>query len=164
MNHATLTNSMINTMADIQFPSPPNWQALLLIIILTALTAALVGWYRWREKPQADFTELNEGSVLTQLNSLEQDWSTGVVSQRSCAYQLASLLRKGLQLPQLDHEPPLCAQHNPQQWRDMILLLQQCRYPEKCPDQLNSLIFEQIRILLSLTPGYTKDNQSHAFV
>lgn len=140
MNDAARLETLVNTIADIQLPGPPNWQPVFFIMILIALIPVLIGLYRLKNKSREKNSAVADISVLAQLYRLEQDWIADIVTQRSCAYQLATLLRQGLQLSQLDYEPPLRAQQNPQQWQEMLLHLDQCRYPENSPVKLDTYI------------------------
>jgi len=144
-------SALVGKMADIQLPAPPDWQALLLTLSMAAVLISIVtaaGLYLFKKTPPAAPPRRPEPSALEQLHALEQDWISGAVSPRHCAYQLAAILRQGLQLARLDNETPPMLLPDPQQWQDLVQRLDRFRYPADSSAELGPQIFDQVRTYL----------------
>jgi cytochrome c-type biogenesis protein CcmH/NrfF len=136
---------LTNQLADIELPPEPNWWPWLIALVAVIVAALLLIFLlRRREKKEASITS----EALQRLNQLEQSWQSGKLDQRRCAYQLATLLRLGLRLPQLNHTPPAQLAEQNTTWQQTITLLQQLRYQANSDAQLSDKIFTTIRTWL----------------
>lgn len=148
---------LLHKIADIQPPVAPDWQSLfinmflLLILILISLRC-FKSIFSNNIPPEIKYT------LLTHINKLEQDTLDNHINQRDCAYRLAEILRQAFNLNQLNKPPPFIESDSQQQWHEMLLILNQCRYRGKITTQLDTQYFKLIRLVLITN----KDHIIHA--
>lgn len=132
-------------LAGIEPPPGPNWWPLIWMLVGIAIAAVLlIIWVlRWRHKSGPNQTPA--ATAIQRLNRLRQAWQTGELESRQAAYQLATLLRLGLGLRQLDHTPPPPLAGQQPQWQATITLLQQIRYQPDSNAKLTEQTFSQIQ-------------------
>jgi len=144
MNNAEL----LNNIADIELPAPPNWQPsiLLAIIIIFLLLFLLLLVLQQRSK-----SIRNENTALEQLMQIQHNWKSKTTNNRDTAYQLATLLRLGLKLDQLDADtcPNVIFAHQVN-WHDTVTQLKKLRYEKHQKVTLKNHTFDNIKNWLLL--------------
>jgi len=142
-------------LADIDVPArlPEQLDLTLLGISIGGLTIALViAYVIWRKKnktPQPTNTPTTR--ALNRLDTVEHQWQQGKLDARQTAYQLATLLRLGLNLNQL-----ASYQSNSEdkiQWTTTLKVLDALRYSNNNPLTIDQQIFGQIRAWLTHANG-----------
>ncbi|VAW90483.1 hypothetical protein MNBD_GAMMA17-1488 [hydrothermal vent metagenome] len=152
VNHAL----MLARLADVQLPSEPAlWPAFIgvVLVIIGAVLAIIIFIYlsyRRRQQSPATQPDSNAQQALERLTTIETAWSNGEIDARETAYRLSTLLRLGLNLPQLNHHCPPSLAHNKQTWQQTLTLFNQLRYQSHTTTQpLSRDTFEQLRLWLS---------------
>ncbi len=131
-------------LAGIELPPQPDWWPLiwtLTAIALAALVLALL--VRYKRKPSSERSPAAEAT--RRLGRLRQAWQTGELESRQAAYQLATLLRLGLGLRQLDHTPPPHLADQRPEWQATLATLEQLRYQPHSEARLTDPLFNQIQ-------------------
>ncbi len=151
VNHAL----MLARLADVQLPSEPTLWPTVIGVILLFIAAAVViivfiyPGYRRRQLLPAIKPDNNAQQALERLTTIETAWSNGEIDARETAYRLSTLLRLGLNLPQLNHHCPPSLAHSKQTWQQILTLFNQLRYQSHTtPQQLTRDTFEQLRLWL----------------
>jgi len=149
MNNAELLNSI----ADIELPAPPNWQPAILIgIIIFILLFLMLLILQQRSKLiKNKIYKHHQHSALEQLEKIQQHWKIKSINNRETAYQLAAVLRLGLKLEQLQANACpniLIAQRTT--WHDTVTQLNKLRYQSHQKDEIESHTFAHIQHWLSL--------------
>lgn len=155
MTQVMTDSAALATLADIEFPAPPEWRQLfLLMACVLVLIAAFAGlWFVWRrfrgpDRAQPTDDRMPAGAqALVHLLALQQAWESGTIDDREAGFRMCALLRLGLELPQLRAETrPNLAESR--QWLGFVDELRQIRYR---PDRslLKPAHFEQARGWLS---------------
>ncbi len=132
-------------LAGIELPPEPNWWPLIWIIIaVVGLALLLTGLLIWQKRTSSSHNTPAD-QATQRLNQLQQAWQRGDLDQRHTAYQLATLLRLGLGLRQLDNTTPAFLSDQQIQWQTTINTLQQLRYQSSSDKPLTDKTFDSIR-------------------
>lgn len=144
-------DGIVTAMADIALPPAPDWRPFLAVAALVVLGFALAGWLALRRRARRGLAPV-QAEAVTRLDRLRQAWLDRELDEREVAYRLATLLRLGLGVPQLqpDGPPPACA--NSREWADTVALLQHLRYRRHPDTGLSRAIFERARRWLTAPP------------
>ena len=149
MNDALHNSEILNRLADIELPAPPDWQPLLTassIIIMALMLTVLVRLYILRRKKNSIYNNRNSDPALTarlKLQQLIKDWKSHTLTDREAAYQLTTLLRLGLGLPQLTHICPPYLAADQQAWQETVSLCTSLRYHRISGMQLSLEVFQR---------------------
>ncbi len=131
-------------LAGIELPPAPNWWPLIWMVTGLVMALAIIGLIIWRMN-RSKSTKTLADAAPQRLTQIQQQWLSGELDQRTTAYQLATLLRLGLGLKQLDpHTPAQLADHEIE-WQATIQRLQQLRYQPDCKVRLDEQTFTTIR-------------------
>ena len=136
---------MINRLADIVPPAPPEWQTWVISIAIgLGVCAGVWSIYRyWRSRHHThDRTTPSPADAQTKLAELAALWQTGALTDREAAYRLATVLRLGLGLSQLAPQIEHPAVTNRTSWTEALTLLQQLRYQHEAHHRLTPAIFD----------------------
>ena len=121
---------VLNKMADIELPAPPDWRPVIIIGItsLIVLVAILRMWYSHRriQKRHNTCSDIVEGNRV--LEEIKERWSAGRISDREASYRLTTLLRLELGLAQLPVTCPAELGNDSTDWERTIQLFNQLRY------------------------------------
>jgi hypothetical protein len=120
VNHAPI----LDRLADVQLPAEPSLWPAITIISAIMITVGLV-------------------------YLVEKAWSNGEIDARETAYRLNTLLRLGLNLPQLNHHCPAALADHHHAWQQTHQLFNQLRYQPHTAHVLTSSTFDQVRLWLS---------------
>jgi hypothetical protein len=141
---------VLNKMADIELPAPPDWRPVIIIGItsLIVLVAILRMWYsrrriQKRHNPHTDI--MQSGRVLEEIKNL---WSAGRISDREASYRLTTLLRLELGLAQLPVTCPAELANDSTDWESTIQLFNQLRYKKTATMKLSAEEFNFVKRLL----------------
>jgi len=131
-------------LAGIELPPAPDWWPLIWTVTALVMALVIIGLITWRMNKSRPNKTLAD-QAPQRLAQIQQQWHSGQLNQRATAYQLATLLRLGLGLKQLDqHTPAQLAEHEIE-WRATIQNLQQLRYQPDSKARLNEATFSTIR-------------------
>lgn len=131
-------------LAGIELPPEPNWWPLVwTVVALAAALLILVVVIRERRKTAPARTPA--AAAARRLELLQQAWQNGELAPRDTAYQLATLLRLGLGLRQLDRTPPPQLADQEAEWHALLGVLQQLRYRPDSDTRISARTFSQIR-------------------
>jgi len=150
---------ILDRLADVQLPAEPVlWP--LFVFIGTALTITALIYLRYRRQPSpATEPNSNAQQALERLTIVESAWTNGDIDAREAAYRLSTLLRLGLNLPQLNHRRPPAVDNN-QVWQQTLTLFNQLRYQPHTAQQLTNHTFEQLRLWLSTSQHANRGEQN----
>ncbi len=150
MDDARDHSQILNRLADIELPAPPDWQPLLITSgIITACLLAIVTWLyiRRRKTPHADNKVTGYASpALTaqiKLQQLINNWQSHAISEREAAYQLTTLLRLGMNLPQFTPDCPAHLASEQQAWHETAMICTSLRYQKTSTIRLSLEIFQR---------------------
>ncbi len=141
-------DAFLEQLADITPPAEPAlWPAAVTLLAVLLIVSALRYLHRRhrsrQSQPIAAVDTAHE--ALERLTAVEQAWSNGDIDTRETAYHLTTLLRLGLNLPQLaSHCPPQLVD-NPLEWQQTITLFEQLRYRAQATQPLTTATFNQLR-------------------
>jgi hypothetical protein len=122
-------------------PGGPDWMLLVLVgIICCVLAAALLVWFR--KKRLSKQLNLPAREARRRLAALRSAWQSHTLSDREAAYRLATLLRLGLALPQLNTQVPPSMVEDHTSWRETLEQLHALRYRDEAGLSLSSQCFE----------------------
>ena len=143
MNEQQL-EQLTQQLAGIELPPEPNWWPLIWTVTSLVMALAIIGLIIWRINKTRSKKTLADAAPQ-RLMQIQQQWQDGELDQRNTAYQLATLLRIGLGLKQLDsHTPAQLAEHEIE-WQATIQRLQQLRYQPDSKARLDEQTFTAIR-------------------
>ena len=126
MNEQQL-EQLTQQLAGIELPPEPNWWPLIWTVSAIVIAVLIFGLILWRNnKAKSNHSLADEAPQ--RLKQIQQQWQNGELDQRNTAYQLATLLRLGLGLKQLDHNTPEQLADHQIEWQATIQRLQQLRY------------------------------------
>jgi len=131
-------------LAGIELPPAPNWWTLIWTITGLVMALVIIGLIIWRKNKSRSNKSLAE-QAPRRLAQIQQQWLSGELNQRTTAYQLATLLRIGLGLKQLDQHTPAQLAGYEIEWQAMIQNLQQLRYQADSKARLDEQTFSTIR-------------------
>ena len=140
---------VLNKMADIELPAPPDWLPVIYtaMILLIVFAAILFIFTRFGRRRHGIIAVNKPGNKV--LEEIEGRWSTGRISDREASYQLATLLRLGLDLPQLNTTCPAGVTAETATWEKTIRLFDQLRYKKVPAVKLSTDEFNHVRRWLS---------------
>jgi len=146
VNHAPI----LDRLADVQLPAEPSLWPAITIISAIIITVGLV-YLRFRRRQTSSTTDTsnNAQQALERLAIVEKAWADGEIDARETAYRLNTLLRLGLNLPQLNHRCPAALADHHHAWQQTQQLFNQLRYQPHTAQPLNSSTFNQVRLWLS---------------
>ncbi len=155
--HHTL---MLARLADVQLPPEPVlWPAFVFTGVALIIIVFIYLSYRRRQLSPTVKPESNAQQALERLSIIETAWSNGEIDARETAYRLSTLLRLGLNLPQLNHHCPPNLAHSKQTWQQTLTLFNQLRYqPHTTTQPLSRDTFAQLRLWLS-APQHASANK-----
>lgn len=117
-------------LADVELPPAPDWQPIIVaatVVIIALLLSIGVVYLRSRRK-QAGVVPDRSREALYQLQLLQHKWQLQEINDHDAAYQLATLLRLGLELKQLTETVPPALTNQQPQWQTLLQQLTQLRY------------------------------------
>lgn len=130
-------------LAGIELPPQPNWWPLIWTVLGVIFVALMIALLIWRKKKAVTHKTLAD-EAPQRLKQIQQQWQSGELDQRNSAYQLATLLRLGLGLKQLDHNTPAQLADHQIEWQATIQRLQQLRYQADSDARLDEEVFATI--------------------
>lgn len=144
----------LRQLADILPPPAPaavNWLPLILglVVAIIAALAIVIMIKRSRPRPLPQSTS----AAQHRLAALRKAWQAQTIDDRTAAYDLATLLRLGLGLPQLTPQHRPAAVMDETQWRDIIKHLDELRYRDQPTQRLSPQCFEHAARWLSAAPA-----------
>jgi hypothetical protein len=122
-------------------PGGPDWMLLVLVGIVCVLAAAVIVWF-WK-KHHSRRIILPAREARQRLAALRSAWQSHTLSDREAAYRLATLLRLGLALPQLNMQDRPNMVEDDASWRETLELLHALRYRDQAGLSLSSQCFER---------------------
>lgn len=141
----------LSQLADVELPLPPNWLPWLAAMAGAVTLGILLWWlaFRFRRPPRQPGTRHAVAVDPEQeLERLLSRWHRSEISTREMAYRLAAVLRLGLQLPQLDSQPPACIASYRERWTELVRDLSAMRYQSVAERELHPDVLPLIRTWL----------------
>lgn len=137
----------LNRLADIDLPAPPDWQPLLTALGAAIVLAAALAWLAWRlwRHPGAPPPR----QAAAQIDAVRRRWETGQIDDREASYRLASAIRLGLGMDQLDEHCPPALAAQAAQWRTIMTRLTALRYEPRPAARLRAEDFADLKTWLS---------------
>jgi Domain of unknown function (DUF4381) len=154
LNIPDASGEWLTKLADIEMPAPPDWHP---VTVSGAIAVAVIGllaaiaFYMYRRKRLRGGKISRPAVALGKLEQLVTQWQDGKVTERETAYRLATILRLGLGLRQLDRHCPAAIANDKQQWLETITMLNRQRYQVASNDHLSAEVFERARAWLRQT-------------
>jgi len=155
-------NTLLQKLADIEQPAPPEWRGFIVFFIVTVILLTLAAWALWHWRAhQQNKMRTPVSQALGLLDELNSHWSNGDIDDRETSYRLSTLLRLALGLKQIDSTYPNILENNPdpnkskqnkKEWEKTIHLFSQIRYQASTPAKLNADIFQTIKGWLRAMP------------
>ena len=146
VNHAPI----LDRLADVQLPAEPSlWPAITIISAIVITVGLVYLHFHHRQASPTTNTSNNAQQALERLTIVEKAWADGEIDARETAYRLNTLLRLGLNLPQLNHHCPAALADHHHAWQQTQQLFNQLRYQPHTAQPLNSSTFGQVRLWLS---------------
>ncbi len=157
MTNVMTDSAALATLADIEFPAPPEWRPVILFALaVLVVTAALVGLWCSRRSFRRPNSAVHaeqlppRAQALERLAALRQGWESGMLDDRETGFRMCAVLRLGLGLPQLRAATPPGPDES-LRWLSFVEELRQIRYRPR-QSGLTSAHFDQARDWLSGTP------------
>lgn len=141
----------ISQLADVDLPLPPQWMPWLVALISLVMIGIFLVWLALRlarTPRQAGAEHTIAANPEQALEQLLSQWHRNEISAREMAYRLATLLRLGLQLPQLESRPPGCIASHRERWPKLIRDLSAMRYQSVANRELHPEVLPLIRTWL----------------
>ncbi|MCF6324964.1 MAG: hypothetical protein L3J89_11700 [Gammaproteobacteria bacterium] len=149
INHALI----LDRLADVQLPAEPMlWPIFVFIVVMLIIIALIYLGYRRYQSPPPAQPDSHAQQALEKLTIVESAWANNEIDAREAAYRLSTLLRLGLNLPQLNHHCPSALADSSQAWQQTLALFNQQRYQPATTPLLTSNTFDQLRQWLSTSP------------
>jgi len=150
-------SDILNKMADIEIPVPPDWQPVILaasIVLVIGFAVCLIIWQNTRRNRKQDISlPVNIRHSNRVLEELKDQWATGRITDREASYQLSTLLRLGLGLSQLSSDCPADITGDAITWKKTIRLFNQLRYRKITLTKLSQDEFDIVKKWLTHTAG-----------
>ena len=121
-------------------PGGPNWMLLSIVAIFCLVSMAALVWFWQRHRSQQKNLPARE--ARRRLAALRNAWQSHTLSDRETAYHLATLLRLGLALPQLNAQDRPNMVEDDAAWRETLEQLHALRYRAQPGSSLSSQCFE----------------------
>jgi len=131
-------------LAGIELPPEANWWPLIWTVTGLVITLTIIGLIIWK-KNQVHSSKNLADQAPQRLKQIQQQWQSGELDQRNTAYQLATLLRLGLGLKQLDQHTPAQLADQQIEWQATIQRLQMLRYQADSRARLDEETFTIIQ-------------------
>jgi len=128
-------------------PGGPNWILLSIIGIFCLVIMAALVWFWKKHHSQRKNSTARE--ARRRLAALRSAWQSHTLSDRETAYRLATLLRLGLTLPQLNTQDRPNMVEDDTAWRETLELLHALRYRDQAGLSLSSQCFEHAALWLA---------------
>ena len=122
-------------------PGGPDWMLIIFVGIICILAAAVLVWF-WK-KHHSQRINLPAREARRRLVTLRSAWQSHTISDREAAYRLATLLRLGLALPQLNTQDRPSMVEDDTSWRETLEQLYTLRYRDQAGLSLSSQCFER---------------------
>lgn len=138
---------VLNKMADIELPAPPDWQPLIITTVIVLLLVLVATTIIRRVRSHVD-NRLSSLSIKHRdkvLDTIREQWSAGRIDDREASYRLATLLRLGLGLPQLGTECPAALTNDADHWRKTIHRFNLLRYSKVPRKSLAQEDFDNVK-------------------
>lgn len=135
-------------MADIVLPPAPDWRPAIAVGAAIAVVAIALAAWRIQQRARRACSPVDSDAVA-HLDELHQAWAARVVDDREAGYRLAALLRVGLGLRQLRSDSPPRVVTDPNEWANILTLLEHLRYRRRADTGLSSQVFGRARRWLS---------------
>lgn len=138
----------LSNLADIEMPAPPDWWPVIIAAIVATLIIVTLGLFirhmikGKNNQRDSSIMTTEQGHLL--LDQLEKEWRQGKVNDREASYQLSTLLRLGLGLPQLTPHCPASLKTDTSVWEETIMIFNQLRYKKMPQTQLTPDIFKKV--------------------
>ena len=112
-----------------------------MLLGIVCLLVAVVGlWFMRKRLLRKTSSPAREAQ--RRIKALSTAWQTHKLSDREAAYRLATLLRLGLALPQLNTQVPPSMVEDHTSWRETLEQLHALRYRDEAGLSLSSQCFE----------------------
>jgi hypothetical protein len=122
-------------------PDGPDWILVIVAGIICVLAAAILVWF-WKKHHSQRLT-LPAREARRRLAALRSAWQSHTISDREAAYRLATLLRIGLALPQLNTQDRPSTVEDDTSWRETLEQLHALRYRDQAGLSMSSQCFER---------------------
>ena len=122
-------------------PGGPDWMLVIVVGIICVLAATVLVWF-WK-KHHSQRMNLPAREARRRLAALRSAWQSHTLSDREAAYRLATLLRLGLALPQLNTQDRPSMVEDDAAWRETLEQLHALRYRDQAGLNLSSQCFER---------------------
>ena len=136
-------------LAGIELPPEADWSSLIWAITGLVIAITIISLIAWK-KNQARSSKNLSDQAPQRLKQIQQQWQSGELDQRNTAYQLATLLRLGLGLKQLDQHTPAQLADQQIEWQATIQRLQMLRYQADSKARLDEETFITIQDWLKM--------------
>jgi len=137
---------VLSKMADIELPAPPDWHLAVIFAatLLIVLVAIPIMWHSSRRirKHGGAPAIMHSDKVLEEIKTR---WSNNRITDREASYQLSTLLRLGLGLPQLNDTCPAGLTEDAATWEKTITLFNQLRYKKNTAVKLSPDDFKNVK-------------------
>ena len=133
----------LSQLADIlppPVPGGPDWMQLVIAGMVCLAAAALGLWFMKRRLARQGNSSAQ--AARRHLAALRKEWQAHSVTDREAAYRLATLLRLGLALPQLNAQSCPNAVKDEKSWRETLGHLHALRYDDKSVSSLSPRSFD----------------------
>jgi len=142
-------SDLLNKMADIELPAPPDWQPLIItvsaVMLIAVATILIIRHISKSGKNPDDSPPVNVRHSSVVFEDLKEQWSKGRITDREASYRLSTLLRLSLGLQQLDTACPPGLTNDAGTWENTIQLFNQLRYKQNTQATLSPDVFNHIK-------------------
>ena len=155
--------ALLNALADIEGPTPPDWQPVITgTLIIAALLIGAIIWLLRKQKntpPPApdkrnrDSHPISLATINQRIDQLHKSWAQGQLDDRETSYQLAALIRHGLQLNQ--YSQATNSRINLNEWQPILQTMTALRYQPQSTVALNQTTFATIKTWLNHSASQT---------
>jgi len=134
----------LSQLADILPPPSPGGPDWLLLMVLGGVCVVIVAAVLWFIKKHSSLRSNSPArEARRRLGTLRTAWQSHTLTDREAAYRLATLLRLGLAVPQLDAQQPPSVVEDDNTWRETLQQLNVLRYRDQPRLSLSSHCFDR---------------------